>query len=336
MEDRFIMFRNRLIKVFRHLGRQAKRSSVTCYRIYDHDLPEFPFSIEIYEKKLYVAEYLRSHGMSEEEHGAWLNSCLNVMEEVLSIRTNDIFLKLRKRKAGRKDQYRVQSIVGQSSVDQSQSQPQPQPQPFHLSPSEFIVNEGGLKFIVNFSDYLDTGLFLDHRITRQMIRERSGGKKILNLFCYTGSFSVYAADGGATEVVSIDMSGTYLDWARRNFELNGFNEPMKFKFIKADVLQWLQKIPENFFDLVILDPPTFSNSKSMKRVLDIQRDHPELINSCLAGLEKNGRIYFSTNYQQFELVKENIQASSVENITNATTPFDFKGKLKRKSFLILK
>src|ERR1043166_9873707 len=201
-KEKFIMFRNRLAKVFRHMSRQAKRLNVSCYRVYDHDLPEFPFCIEIYEDKLYVAEYKRHHGFTEEQHVDWISKGIRVMSEVFHVDTDSIFLKQRKVKSKRTDQYK-------KTGDQK---------------NEFIVHENDLKFIVNLSDYLDTGLFLDHRVTREMVRSESAGKKVLNFFCYTGSFSVYAAAGGATEIESVDLSKTYLEWAKRNMEINGFVE----------------------------------------------------------------------------------------------------------------
>jgi 23S rRNA (cytosine1962-C5)-methyltransferase len=312
--DKLIMFRNRLAKVWRHLAKQAKRQGISCYRVYDHDLPEFPFCIEFYGDKLYVAEYKRQHGMTEEEHDEWTERSLEVMTEVLGVSKEKIFLKLRQRKPGRLGQYQ--------KYDEVQH--------------EFEVTENGLKFIVNLSDYLDTGLFLDHRITRQMVKEQSSGKKVLNLFAYTGSFSVYAAAGAAEEVITADLSKTYLNWAERNLQLNGFTDAAKFKFVHIDVKQYLKTIPPGYFDMIIMDPPTFSNSKRMEDILDIQRDHVILINQCIAGLKPGGILYFSTNFRKFELDKEKINASSIKDITKATTPFDFGGKLFRWCFYLVK
>jgi len=312
--DKLIMFRNRLAKVWRHLAKQAKRQGISCYRIYDHDLPEFPFCIELYGDKLYVAEYKRQHGMTEEEHDEWTERSLEVMTEVLGISKENMFLKLRQRKPGRLGQYQ--------KYDEVQH--------------EFEVTENGLKFMVNLSDYLDTGLFLDHRITRQMVKEQGSGKKVLNLFAYTGSFSVYAAAGAAEEVVTIDLSKTYLNWAERNLQLNGFTDAAKYKVVHADVKQYLKTIPPDYFDLIIMDPPTFSNSKRMEDILDIQRDHVTLINQCMAGLKTGGILYFSTNFRKFELGKEKINASTIKDITKATTPFDFEGKLFRWCFYLVK
>ncbi|HEX6172302.1 MAG TPA: class I SAM-dependent methyltransferase [Chitinophagaceae bacterium] len=313
-ETKFIMFRNRLEKVYRHLGKQAKRMAITCYRLYDHDLPEFPFCIEIYDKNVYIAEYKRRHGMSEDEHDEWMSRSLIFICEVLKVSEENIYLKLRQKKPGRLGQY-------QKTAERK---------------SEFVVEENGLKFIVNLSDYLDTGLFLDHRVTREKVRTEAKDKKVLNLFSYTGSFSVYAAAGGADEVVTVDLSKTYLDWAQRNMQLNRFKDVSKYQFIHADVLQYLNTVTENYFDIIILDPPTFSNSKRMEDILDIQRDHVKLINDCVRILKPGGKIYFSTNYKKFVLDKASIDSSLIKDITKQTTPFDFEGRISRVCYLIEK
>lgn len=313
-QEKFEMFRNRLSKVYRHLGKQARKAGISCYRVYDHDLPEFPFCIEFYGDKLYLAEYKRRHGMTEEEHDTWMENAISIITEILGVSHDNIFLKLRQRKPGRLGQYQKQGDV------------------LH----EFEVEESGLKFIVNLSDYLDTGLFLDHRITRQQVRERSQGKKVLNLFAYTGSFSVYAAAGEASEVVTIDLSKTYLAWAEKNFKVNEFvsGDEKRYSFIHADVKQWLATIPKQHFDIIVMDPPTFSNSKRMDDILDIQRDHVQLINQCIDGLAVNGQLYFSTNFRTFELDRNAINSSSIKDITKATTTFDFEGRFSKYCFLI--
>ena len=311
-DDKFMMFRNRLEKVYRHIGKQARKAGVTCYRLYDHDLPEFPFCIEIYEENIYVAEYKRRHGMTEDEHDEWVMKSIGVISEIVKTLKENIYLKLRQKKAGRLGQYQK---TGEKR-------------------SEFIVKENELKFIVNLSDYLDTGLFLDHRLTREKIKVEVKDKKVLNLFSYTGSFSVYAAAGDASEVVTVDLSNTYLEWAKRNMHLNGFTDNSKYKFIQADVLQYLKTVPDNSFDLIILDPPTFSNSKRMEDILDIQRDHVMLINDCLRILNSTGKIYFSTNYKKFILENNLIRSSSITDITSQTTPFDFAGRINRVCFTI--
>jgi 23S rRNA (cytosine1962-C5)-methyltransferase len=313
--EKLAMFENRLLKVYKHKSKLAKRQHIACYRVYDHDIPEFPFCIELYEDKIYLAEYLRRHGMTDEAHDIWLDSCIELIGKLLEIPVSKIYVRQRKKMSHRtEDQY--EKLDAQKEF--------------------FTVEEAGLKFLVNLTDYLDTGLFLDHRITRQMVREKSKDKRVLNLFCYTGSFSVYAAAGGAASVTSVDLSKTYLQWAEDNFVINRFKDKNKYHFIHADVKQWLKTLQPNSFDLVIMDPPTFSNSKRMKDFLDIQRDHVELLNDVLHAITKDGIIYFSTNYTKFILEQEKISAGFVKDITKATTPFDFEGKLKRWCYKITK
>jgi 23S rRNA (cytosine1962-C5)-methyltransferase len=313
-EEKIQMFSNRLTKVFRHLGKQARRQGISCYRIYDRDLPEFPLIIDVYEDKIYLSEYRAKHHLTEEQYEAWLNESLQVIATVTQVPDENIYLKQRKRKTGRQDQY-------QKTGEEMEF---------------FTVTEGGLQFKVNLSDYLDTGLFLDHRITRSMLREQSAGKRVLNLFCYTASFSVYAAAGGAASVVSVDLSKTYLSWAEDNFKLNALQDDAKYHFVHADVLQYLDELEPDSFDIIILDPPTFSNSKRMKDFLDIQQDHADLINKCLLIMKPGGTLYFSTNYTKFQLAEEKIGSSLITDITKITTPFDFEGKLRRWCFKIIK
>jgi 23S rRNA (cytosine1962-C5)-methyltransferase len=312
--EKLDMFRNRLVKVYKHRSKLAKRQQVSCFRVYDHDLTEFPLAIELYEDKIYIAEYLRRHGMEDEEHEAWLNLCLAVISEVTGVAPELMYVRQRKRMSHREDQY--------EKMDTKQE--------------FFTALESDMKFLVNLTDYLDTGLFLDHRITRAMVKEAAAGKRVLNLFCYTGSFSVYAAVGGAASVTSVDLSKTYLNWAEDNFVINHLKDKEKYQFVHADVLQYMKTIQPGSFDLIILDPPTFSNSKRMKDFLDIQRDHVELINDALAALSDTGVIYFSTNFSKFVMEGELIHSSGIKDITKATTPFDFEGKLKRWCFRIIK
>lgn len=308
------MFYNRLLKVYKHRHKQAKRMNISCYRVYDHDLPEFPFAIEFYEDRIYLAEYLRRHGMTDEEHDAWLDTCIDVISEITGIKKEYVFVRQRKKMSHRDEQY--------EKIDSKKE--------------FFTVEENGLKFLVNLTDYLDTGLFLDHRTTRQMAREIASGKRVLNLFCYTGSFSVYTAAGGAATVTSVDLSKTYLNWAEDHMVINRFKDKDKYFFVHADVKQYLKTLKPESFDLVIMDPPTFSNSKRMKDFLDIQRDHVELINDVLAAMTKGGTLFFSTNFTKFILATEEIKATEIKDITKATTPFDFEGKLKRWCYRITK
>jgi 23S rRNA (cytosine1962-C5)-methyltransferase len=308
------MFSNRLTKVFKHRSKIARRTGVGCYRIYEHDLPEFPFCIEAYENKIYVSEYVRRHGMTDEEHDAWLQPSLEIISEITGTPLNSIYKRERKKMSHRDEQY--------EKVDTKQE--------------FFTVLENDLKFQVNLTDYLDTGLFLDHRITREMVRKEAKDKRFLNLFCYTGSFSVYAAAGEAATVTSVDLSKTYLSWAETNMAINLLKDPSKYFYIHADVKQYLKTLAPNSFDLIVMDPPTFSNSKRMKDFLDIQRDHVELINDMLAATTTGGTLYFSTNYTKFILDEASIKASSIKDITKTTTGFDFEGKLKRWCYRIIK
>lgn len=316
METTFdtLPFQNRLRKVWRHISRTARRQGVACFRFYDHDLPEFPFAIDWYDGAVHLAEYLRRHGMEEEEHEAWLQACVAAVSEVLAVEKDLVFLKRRQRKAGRQGQYQK---FGEETVER-------------------IVPESDLSFIVNLTDYLDTGLFLDHRVTRGMVRHAAAGKKVLNLFCYTGSFSVYAAKGGAAHVTSVDLSNTYLHWTKRNLQYNKLYAPDKHDIIPADVLQWMNEAPSEAYDLIVCDPPTFSNSKKMHSEFDVQRDHVDLLRQLIRLLRPGGVIYFSNNYTKFQLEESAFPDVCIKDITAATTPFDFAGKLKRVCFLITK
>jgi len=308
--DKHLMFRNRLQKVYRHISRQAARAGVSCFRIYDHDLPEAPLLIERYEDHLYVSEYKRRHGLSDEEHASWLQGCVAVMSDVAGVPSANIHIRLRQRKESRQGQYQKLDVQQQ----------------------EFAVQEGGLSFLVNLTDYLDTGLFLDHRLTRALVREGSAGKDVLNLFCYTGSFSVYALGGGARSVYSVDLSRTYLSWTERNVQLNFPEAGDRHHILHADALKYLAEAPAASFDLVVLDPPTFSNSKRMDDILEVQRDHPVLIKNALRLLRPGGVLFFSTNYTRFQLSGEAWPDAVVKDITKATAPFDFAGKLRRFCF----
>ncbi len=307
-------FANRLSKMWKHYSKLARRQQVACFRVYDHDLPQYPFSIEWLDGAVYASEYLRRHGMEEEAHAQWLAECRSVIASVLGVEEKAVFIKERRRKMGRQDQY----------------------EKLQTEKVERIVPEADLHFILNLSDYLDTGLFLDHRITRRMVGEEAEGKSVLNLFCYTGAFSVHAAKGGAAQVVSVDMSKTYINWAKRNMQFNKLYDDQKHLFIQEDVLEWVKELPRNSFDLIVCDPPTFSNSKRMEETWDVQRDHVPLIKKLLAALTPGGVLYFSTNCRNFVLEREALPTDRIEDITRATTPFDFESRLFRYCFRIEK
>ena len=311
---KFQAFENRLLKVWKHLSKTARKQGIACFRFYDHDLPEAPFAIEWLDGVVHMAEYKRRHGMEDEEHEAWLETCRQIVARVLETDAANIYIKIRQRKAGRQGQYEK---FGEEKVEK-------------------IVPEGGLKFILNLTDYLDTGLFLDHRITRGLVRDEAAGKRVLNLFCYTGSFSLYAAHGGAEEVTSVDLSKTYINWAKRNMQYNKLYHPDKHDFIHDDVLEWLKNVPRDRYDLIICDPPTFSNSKRMDETFDVQRDHVQLLKTLLKILSDDGTIYFSNNYRGFIMDRDAVPASVVKDITAMTTPFDFAGKLHRSCFRVQK
>jgi 23S rRNA (cytosine1962-C5)-methyltransferase len=311
LQDKFTAFENRLTKVYKHLGKLARKQQLSCFRVYDIDLPEFPFIIDVYKDVIYVAEYKSRHKLDEAAYENWLNTSLGIIRKVFSADEEHVFLKLRERQKGEKQYSKITT-----------------------EKKELIVDENGLSFIVNLSDYLDTGLFLDHRLTRQKVREMANGKRVLNLFSYTGSFTVYAASGNAAKITTVDLSKTYINWAKRNLNYNKLYNDTRHEFIQEDVLQFLKTVPPKSYDLVILDPPTFSNSKRMEDILDIQRDHKDLINQCLTILDDKGVLLFSTNYRNFELDAAHIHSTKIRDISRETTPFDFEGKLKRKCYLI--
>jgi 23S rRNA (cytosine1962-C5)-methyltransferase len=314
--EKFQMFENRLLKNYKHRLKQAKRQNISCWRLYDHDLPEFPICIELYEDYIYIAEYNRRHALTDEEHEVWLEETKKIIENMTQVPVEKMFLRVRKRMSHREGQYEKAEEVIASKI--------------------ITVQENGHQFLVNLTDYLDTGLFLDHRITRQMVAELAPQKNVLNLFSYTSSFSVYCAAAGARSVTSVDLSKTYLQWSQDNFTLNKLINPTSYHFIHADVKQYLKTLPSNEFDLVIMDPPTFSNSKRMKDILDIQMDHVELINDVLKAMKPGATLYFSTNFSRFVLDTEQIHSTQIKDITKATTPFDFDGRLKRWCYKIEK
>jgi 23S rRNA G2069 N7-methylase RlmK/C1962 C5-methylase RlmI len=298
------MLENRLRKRHRHLAKWARRREVGAYRLYDRDIPEIPLVIDCCRGRsgpegppveaLAGALYRRPYEKDPAEEESWLAAMKEAMAAALGIPGSRIFLKERRRLRGRREQYERSPSPGGSF--------------------ELAVNEGDLRFWVNLSDYLDTGLFPDRRGIRALIRGEAAGKRVLNLFAYTCGFSVYAAAGGAVSVDSVDLSHTYLGWGRRNFALNGLAGggaagQGPFRFIRADALRFLEEAAEKRrkWDLIILDPPAFSNSKKMAGALDLRRDHPELIARCLGLLNSGGRLWFSAGTGRFRLEREKIE-----------------------------
>ena len=303
------MFANRLRKNLAHLGKAARRQQVGCWRLYDADMPEYALAVDLYtgagpdegKRWLYVQEYAAPDTVDASAARRRREEALSVLPEVTGIALTDIRLRTRKRQS------------------EGQYEKLNRREEFH------VVEEAGIKVRVNLHDYLDTGLFLDHRLTRQRIGAQAQGKRFLNLFCYTGVATLHAVAGGAVSSLSVDMSRTYLDWAAANLELNGLASP-SHRLLQADAVRWLAEQRDGpAFDLIFLDPPTFSNSARMVGVLDTQRDHAGLIRDCLRILDAEGILIFSTNAQRFALDTEIHSAFRVADISAATLPFDFKG-----------
>jgi 23S rRNA (guanine2445-N2)-methyltransferase / 23S rRNA (guanine2069-N7)-methyltransferase len=276
--------------------------------VYDADMPEYSFAIDRYAEAdggrvwLYVQEYQAPKTVNPDAAQRRRAEALSALPAATGIAPEFIHLRQR-RKTTRGDQYEK---LGES-------------QDFKL------VEESGLRFWVNFTDYLDTGLFLDHRITRARLREAAARRRFLNLFAYTGSATVYAAAGRARQTTTVDMSATYLDWAQRNLAVNDISR-RDHEYIQADCIAWLKDAvtERRSFDLIFLDPPTFSNSKRMEDILDVQRDHSALIHQCMALLASGGKLVFSTNAQKFKLDSEINRSYKVTDISRATLPEDFK------------
>lgn len=296
-------FANRLRKNLKGIGRWARREGISCFRVYDADLPEYALAIDLYGPFAHVQEYAPPKTIDPVKARMRLDAALSVLPDALGIDPGDVFLKQRKRGKGG-ERYGKLAEHGR----------------FHQ------VAEGPAKFWVNFTDHLDTGLFLDHRPLRAAIREQAAGKRFLNLFCYTATATVHAALGGAAASTSVDMSRTYVDWANRNLVLNGIDQATH-EVVQADALVWLKECTGRY-DLVFLDPPTFSSSKRMQGVLDIQRDHAALIEDALRCTADGGTLLFSTNHQGFKLDADALAHLSVEDLSAQLLPEDFKRRPK--------
>lgn len=340
------LFANRLKKKYKELRKWARKNNISSYRLYDRDIPEIPVSLDVYEfipdeiknpaecaayetnllsrissndlsaeKELeenrYAVIYLyeRPYQKDQEEEEEWLSKMSEKAAEILNIDQSHIVKKERKQQKGLNQYEKIESTT---SIVRN-------------------VQENNLIFRIDLSKYLDTGLFFDHRPLRKIVSESATEKRVLNLFCYTGSFSVYAAAGNASYVESVDLSNTYLSWAEDNFKKNGFCSKEKYKFTKADVISWLEKKSTSIqekdkFDIIILDPPTFSNSKSTQNVLDINRDWPELVKNAVALLRSNGVLYFSTNSTRLSFDEKKLPKNTdYKDITVQSVPKDFEG-----------
>ena len=391
------LFSNRLKRKYKELRKQMRKNRISCYRLYDRDIPEVPVSLDLYEflpdgvdsvleaarfmaaqnerlsandpavekeikERTWAVLYLyeRPYEKSEEEETIWLEAMSKAAAGVIGIDINHIIKKSRGHKSHKEDdQYNKNShaelrerrlqadkMLQWSILSESPSSYAAKGQ---ASPVEGLVQEQGQLFRVDLTSYLDTGLFFDHRPLRATVRDTSSKKRILNLFCYTGSFSVYAAQGNAVFVESVDLSNTYLAWAKENMKLNGFTDKKKYVFTRADCQVFLQEkavaakggklAAEELYDLIILDPPTFSNSKATSDVLDINRDWPQLVKDCLNILAPGGKLYFSTNSERikFDISKIPPKTAAGSNftckeMTEETIPMDFAGKKPHKAW----
>jgi 23S rRNA (cytosine1962-C5)-methyltransferase len=305
------MFLNRVAKNYRHLRKWARREGIECFRVYDRDIPELPFALDVYGQRAQLQEY-SAPVTDVRALREWRSAMQAAAAQGLELPLRQVVLK--QRHGQRPDaQYRKLGPRGE----------------------DFIVGEGGHRFIVNLTDYLDTGLFLDHRQTRALVQSLAAGRRVLNLFCYTGSFSVYAAAGGAKTSTSVDLSNTYLDWARRNFELNGM-DASRHCLIQADARQFVrdEAAAGQRYDLIVLDPPSFSNSKRMQGVLDVQRDHVELIRRCVGIFAPAGDLLFSTNLRSFRLDAAALAGLNLTDISAQTVPPDFRNRRIHKCWQI--
>jgi 23S rRNA (guanine2445-N2)-methyltransferase / 23S rRNA (guanine2069-N7)-methyltransferase len=305
-------FANRLRKNARRLGKWARRNGIECYRLYDADLPDYAVAIDRYGGAVVIAEYEAPPEIDSTVAARRFAEAVALAPEVLAMDQADVHVKVRRRQRGAA-QYQPLAREGRFQE----------------------VGEGGLRFLVNLTDYLDTGLFLDHRPTRAMLRDLAQGRRFANLFCYTGAATVYAAAGGATGTASVDLSSTYLDWARRNLELNALQGPLH-TFVRADVTAWIAEQRDASFGLVFCDPPTFSNSARMEGTFDVRRDHQELLLGLRRILADDGTLVFSTNAKSFRLdVRALGDTWDIEDITEQTTPEDFARRRAHRCFKLL-
>ena len=297
-------FANRSGKNAKHYLKWARRNDIEAWRLYDKDIPQFPFAVDVYGGQIHLQEYDTGWLLPPEAYEQWLADVLEAVRFVTGFPSENIHLKRRARQKGTQ-QYEKTGRAGE----------------------DFIVRENGRRFWVNLEKYLDTGLFLDHRNTRRQVGDLAAGKRFLNLFAYTGSFTVYAATGGAISSETVDLSNTYLDWAQRNFELNGIDLRCH-EIIRADVFQYLADAAAagKRFDLIVMDPPSFSNSKKMLDILDIQRDHMRLIDGAMKLLEPNGTLFFSNNLRSFVLSQEAGRKYVLKDLSKQSVPEDFRNK----------
>ena len=360
LENQKTLFSNRLKRKIKELKKWVRKNKISCYRIYDRDIPEIPVSLDLYEflpdhiqNKIEAAKYTsfvaerisqndptiqgelvlntyaviylyeRPYEKDEKEEEFWLDQMAKTAAEVLNIPFSHIVKKERKRQRG----------TNQYEKDEEKES---------IYSIKGLTQECGELFNIDLTSYLDTGLFFDHRPLRSIVRETASKKSVLNLFCYTGSFSVYAAEGGAKKVESVDLSNTYLTTAKNNMDLNGFSDKNAYIYTRQDVIEFLKEKAvkakagelkeDEYYDMIILDPPTFSNSKNTYNVLDINKDWPKLCKDCLNILAPGGILYFSTNSTKLSFDKSLLPQATVKNkvimitdMTESSIPKDFEG-----------
>ncbi|QJQ52214.1 MULTISPECIES: class I SAM-dependent methyltransferase [Vitreoscilla] len=297
-------FANRLGKNAKHLIKWARRQNIEAFRLYERDIPQYPLIVDVYKDKVHLQEFDTGWLMHKDDHDAWLKEAIEAICFITGFTPEDVYVKVRKRQKG-EEQYEKTGLAGE----------------------DFVVVEQGRQFWVNLGKYLDTGLFLDHRNTRKAVGDAAQGKRFLNLFAYTGSFTVYAATGGAISSETVDLSNTYLAWAKRNFELNGMDEN-RHQIVRQDVFQYLDDafFDRKEFDMIVMDPPSFSNSKKMLEILDVQRDQQRLIDGAMKLLAQDGVLYFSNNLRTFELDAVLSERYVVKDISKQSVPEDFRNK----------
>lgn len=303
---------NRIIKRKKILQKWAIRNQTQAYRLYDKDIPDYPIIIDIYADKAAIWFYPRKKDDNQEATELFQNQALLQIKAGLKFSENNIFLKKQCRQKGY-----TQNNLSEKNFSQ-----------------RFVVKEQGLKFEVDLINYLDTGLFLDHRNSRKLIQNKASNKRVLNLFAYTGSFSCYALAGGASSVCTIDLSKTYCQWAERNLNLNGFKLAKNNLIINEDVFYFLKNQSQKF-DLIICDPPSFSVSKNKNATsFSIQNDYPHLLKLALSALAPKGEIFFSTNQRNFVFDPTIFKELQAINLTNKTIPFDFQNKKIHQTWLL--
>ena len=305
------LFSTRLKKRIKHLRRWPTKRGITCFRVYERDIPELPFVVDIYEDYLHVTEFDRPHDRNPGRHAAWLDLMKKTLARTFEIPIHHVHFKSRRRQKGSRQHEKLATLS-----------------------QKIVVQESGLKFLINLTDYVDTGLFLDHRKTRQMVREAAAGKHFLNLFAYTGSFSVYAAAGGAASTTTVDWSTTYQEWSRENMKLNGFHSDCH-QFSRAGALEFLDNLSDSKkFDLAVVDPPTFSNSKRTEDVWDIQRDHAVLLNKLAGCMAPGAIVYFSNNFRKFQLDTDQLRGFESREISAQTLPEDFRNRRIHRCWIL--